>query len=62
MPPTRCRPILPGELEAAGGDRHGQSGIADGPARRLLFIASEVMFFGGLFATYFNGRASVPAG
>ena len=25
----------------------------------LLFIASEVMFFGGLFATYFNARASV---
>ncbi|HEX9609668.1 MAG TPA: cytochrome c oxidase subunit 3 [Candidatus Limnocylindria bacterium] len=24
----------------------------------LLFIASEVMFFGGLFATYFNARAS----
>ena len=23
----------------------------------LLFIASEVMFFGGLFATYFNARA-----
>ncbi len=28
----------------------------------LLFIASEVMFFGGLFAAYFNARASVPAG
>jgi cytochrome c oxidase subunit 3 len=25
----------------------------------LLFIASEVMFFGGLFAAYFNARASV---
>ena len=24
----------------------------------LLFIASEVMFFGGLFATYFNARAT----
>ena len=24
----------------------------------LLFISSEVMFFGGLFATYFNARAS----
>ncbi len=24
----------------------------------LLFIASEVMFFGGLFAAYFNARAS----
>ena len=28
----------------------------------LLFIASEVMFFGGLFATYFNARASVGPG
>ena len=24
----------------------------------LLFIASEVMFFGGLFAAYFNARAA----
>ncbi len=28
----------------------------------LLFIASEVMFFGGLFAAYFNARASVGLG
>ena len=28
----------------------------------LLFIASEVMFFGGLFATYFNARSAVGAG
>jgi cytochrome c oxidase subunit 3 len=28
----------------------------------LLFIASEVMFFGGLFAAYFNARASVGPG
>ena len=28
----------------------------------LLFIASEVMFFGGLFATYFNARAAAPGG
>jgi cytochrome c oxidase subunit III len=28
----------------------------------LLFIASEVMFFGGLFAAYFNARASVAPG
>ncbi|MBA2264090.1 MAG: heme-copper oxidase subunit III [Chloroflexi bacterium] len=26
----------------------------------LLFIASEVMFFAGLFATYFNARATSP--
>jgi len=28
----------------------------------LLFIASEVMFFGGLFAAYFNARASFTGG
>ena len=28
----------------------------------LLFIASEVMFFGGLFATYFNARAMAGPG
>ena len=28
----------------------------------LLFIASEVMFFGGLFAAYFNARATAPGG
>ncbi len=26
----------------------------------LLFISSEVMFFGGLFATYFSARAGFP--
>ena len=28
----------------------------------LLFIASEVMFFAGLFATYFNARSAVAPG
>ena len=28
----------------------------------LLFIASEVMFFGGLFAAYFNARAAFTGG
>ena len=41
---------------------HGQSGMPTALLGMLLFIASEVMFFGGLFATYFNARASVPAG
>ena len=27
----------------------------------LLFITSEVMFFSGLFAAYFNVRANAPA-
>jgi cytochrome c oxidase subunit 3 len=45
---------------------------AQAPARRqggfpiplvgmLLFLSSEVMFFGGLFATYFSARASFAA-
>jgi cytochrome c oxidase subunit 3 len=49
-------------------DVHTSPPLAE-PARReagmptplvgmLLFIASEVMFFGGLFAAYFNARAS----
>jgi len=36
-----------------------QSGIATPVLGMLLFIASEVMFFGGLFAAYFNARATV---
>jgi len=35
------------------------TGMATPMVGMLLFIASEVMFFGGLFATYFNARASV---
>ena len=51
-----------GEHEAAAAVQHGQSGMPTALVGMLLFIASEVMFFGGLFATYFNARASVPAG
>ncbi len=36
---------------------HGASGMPTALLGMLLFIASEVMFFGGLFATYFNARA-----
>ena len=41
---------------------HAESGMPTALVGMLLFIASEVMFFGGLFATYFNARAAVPAG
>jgi len=51
-----------GEHEAAMALQHGQSGMPTALVGMLLFIASEVMFFGGLFATYFNARASVGAG
>jgi cytochrome c oxidase subunit III len=46
-----------------GGESHlvetHQTGMPTVMVGMLLFIASEVMFFGGLFATYFNARASV---
>lgn len=38
------------------------TGISTALLGMILFIASEVMFFGGLFATYFNARASFPPG
>ena len=46
-----------------GGESHlietHQTGMPTVMVGMLLFIASEVMFFGGLFATYFNARAGV---
>jgi cytochrome c oxidase subunit III len=41
---------------------HGGSTMSIPLVGMLLFIASEVMFFGGLFAAYFNARASVATG
>jgi cytochrome c oxidase subunit III len=51
-----------GEERAQAALHHGSSGMPTVMVGMLLFIASEVMFFGGLFATYFNARAAVPAG
>jgi cytochrome c oxidase subunit 3 len=51
-----------GTHEAHVPGEHPQSGMPTALLGMLLFIASEVMFFGGLFATYFNARASVPVG
>jgi cytochrome c oxidase subunit 3 len=42
----------------AGG---GDTGINTALLGMLLFIGSELMFFAGLFAAYFNARASAPA-
>jgi cytochrome c oxidase subunit III len=39
---------------------HEERGINTALLGMLLFIASEVMFFAGLFAVYFNIRASHP--
>src|SRR5690554_4042487 len=44
--------------EAQPATAHGQGGMPTALVGMLLFIASEVMFFGGLFATYFNARAA----
>ena len=40
-------------------DSHG--GISNPVLGMLLFITSEVMFFGGLFAAYFSLRANAVA-
>jgi cytochrome c oxidase subunit 3 len=40
------------------GSPHREAGLPTPLVGMLLFIASEVMFFGGLFAAYFNARAS----
>jgi cytochrome c oxidase subunit III len=48
--------------EAEAAERPRESGMPTALLGMLLFIASEVMFFGGLFAAYFNARASVPPG
>jgi cytochrome c oxidase subunit 3 len=37
-----------------------RGGISNPVLGMLLFITSEVMFFGGLFAAYFNVRANAP--
>ncbi len=48
-------PVLHGHEPAA--TRRREAGMPTPLVGMLLFIASEVMFFGGLFATYFNARA-----
>ena len=60
---ARTMPAPPArEGASAAAIPHGPPGTPIALVGMLLFIASEVMFFGGLFATYFNARASVPAG
>jgi cytochrome c oxidase subunit 3 len=39
---------------------HARSGISNPILGMILFIASEVMFFAGLFAAYFNVRLTSP--
>jgi cytochrome c oxidase subunit 3 len=44
----------------AGLTHDARGGISNVVLGMLLFITSEVMFFGGLFAAYFNVRANAP--
>ena len=39
---------------------HAETGINTALLGMLLFIGSEIMFFAGLFAAYFNARAAAP--
>jgi cytochrome c oxidase subunit III len=47
-----------GATEHAVGSHATGHGMPTALLGMLLFIASEVMFFGGLFATYFNAKAA----
>src|SRR3954452_2071295 len=44
----------------AGMAHDTRGGISNPILGMILFITSEVMFFAGLFAAYFNGRANAP--
>jgi cytochrome c oxidase subunit 3 len=50
-------PAVSGPTAVVEAERR-QSGMPTPLLGMLLFIASEVMFFGGLFAAYFNSRAA----
>ncbi|MDP8904422.1 MAG: cytochrome c oxidase subunit 3 [Chloroflexota bacterium] len=49
------------EEDAHAAVGHAEQGINTALLGMLLFIGSEVMFFAGLFAAYFNARAAAPA-
>ena len=50
-----------GESSPVAGLTHdARGGISNVVLGMLLFLTSEVMFFGGLFAAYFNVRANAP--
>ena len=52
----------PGEAAHDPGTHRADTAMPTPLVGMLLFIASEVMFFGGLFAAYFNARATAPGG
>jgi cytochrome c oxidase subunit 3 len=54
---TALAPHAEAHAEAHAFDTHPAGGIGNPVLGMLLFIASEVMFFAGLFAAYFSIRA-----
>ena len=52
-------PQVPEDTHGYFGD--AQRGMSTPLLGMLLFIGSELMFFAGLFAAYFNARAAAPA-
>ncbi len=58
---TDSQALVPTEHSPIAGLAHGsRGGISNPVLGMLLFITSEVMFFGGLFAAYFSVRAHAP--
>jgi cytochrome c oxidase subunit 3 len=58
---TDSRALTTQEHSPVAGLAHDQrGGISNVVLGMLLFITSEVMFFAGLFAAYFNVRANAP--
>ena len=58
---TDAHALTTAEHSPVGGLAHDASGGISNPVLgMLLFITSEVMFFAGLFAAYFNVRANAP--
>ena len=58
---TPSHALVPAEHSPVAGLAHDQRGGISNPVLgMLLFITSEVMFFGGLFAAYFSVRANAP--
>ena len=56
--PKALQPVEHNPLASMPHDTHG--GTSNPVLGMILFITSEIMFFGGLFAAYFNLRANAP--
>jgi cytochrome c oxidase subunit 3 len=52
---------IPAVTQDHGAAEHARGGISNPILGMLLFLTSEIMFFGGLFAAYFTVRAGAPA-